>query len=86
MVYLMCMFLLIKFIPYVMFSKRAQQLINDGHAYKCYCTEKRLELLRRDALRTRTIPRYDNKCRHLDEEDLKHNEGKTYCIRFKVYF
>lgn len=79
-----CIF--IKLLTYIIFRERAQQLLNDGHAYKCYCTEKRLELLRRDALRTRTIPRYDNKCRSLDEEEFKHNEGKKYCIRFKVNF
>ncbi|CAI6351990.1 unnamed protein product [Macrosiphum euphorbiae] len=66
------------------YQRRTQQLLSSGHAYKCYCTEKRLELLRRDALRTRTIPRYDNKCRSLDDEDLSHNEGKKYCIRFKL--
>jgi len=70
----------------IVLRRRTQQLLSSGHAYKCYCTEKRLELLRRDALRTRTIPRYDNKCRSLDAEDLSHNEGKKYCIRFKVYF
>lgn len=68
----------------VVLRRRTQQLLSNGHAYKCYCTEKRLELLRRDALRTRTIPRYDNKCRSLDDEDLNLNEGKKYCIRFKV--
>lgn len=66
------------------YQRRTQQLLSNGHAYKCYCTEKRLELLRRDALRTRTIPRYDNKCRSLDDEDLNLNEGKKYCIRFKL--
>lgn len=73
----------ISYLPY--FRKRTEQLLNSGNAYKCYCTEKRLELLRRDALRTRTVPRYDNKCRSLDEEELKKNEGKKYCIRFKVF-
>lgn len=74
------------FIHKPFFRKRTEQLLSSGHAYKCYCTERRLELLRRDALRTRTVPRYDNKCRSLDEEDLANNEGKKYCIRFKVYF
>lgn len=68
------------------YRNRTQQLLSSGHAYKCYCTEKRLELIRRDALRTRTIPRYDNKCRSLDKEELQQNEHKKYCIRFKVCF
>lgn len=69
---------------FFIFRKRTEYLLNNGHAYKCYCTEKRLELLRRDALRIRIVPRYDNKCRHLDEAELKNNAGKKYCIRFKV--
>lgn len=77
--------IVISFVSYLhYFRKRTEQLLSNGNAYKCYCTEKRLELLRRDALRTRTVPRYDNKCRSLDEEELKKNEGKKYCIRFKV--
>lgn len=61
-------------------------LINNQSAYYCFCTDKRLELIRREALRTHQIPKYDNRCRHLTTEDIKKrlNRGDKYCIRFKV--
>ncbi|XP_050421432.1 probable glutamate--tRNA ligase, mitochondrial [Adelges cooleyi] len=62
----------------------AQELLNKGYAYKCYCTEKRLDLLRRDAIRTRRIPRYDNKCRSLDAEEIEQKKNMNFVIRFKL--
>lgn len=62
--------------PYVqsqrldIYQKQVQQLIDNGHAYYCFCTERRLELLRRDALRANDIPKYDNRCRHLTPEKV----------------
>ncbi|XP_050545802.1 probable glutamate--tRNA ligase, mitochondrial isoform X2 [Daktulosphaira vitifoliae] len=67
------------------YKKAVNNLLNNGFAYKCYCTEKRLELLRREAIRTRTIPRYDNKCRYLDDEEIEEKKNSTnYVVRFKL--
>lgn len=73
--------------PYVqsqrlpIYQKQVQQLIDNGHAYHCFCTERRLELLRRDAMRANDIPKYDNRCRHLTAEKvaekLKRNDPKV---------
>lgn len=62
------------------------KLIENGSAYRCFCTDKRMDLLRRDALRSQQIPKYDNKCRKLTQEDIndKINNGQSCCIRFKV--
>lgn len=61
-------------------------LLKNGSAYRCFCTDHRLDLLKREALRLREVPKYDNKCRHLSKEDLedKLRRGEPYCIRFKV--
>lgn len=63
-----------------------ERLVQSGHAYRCFCTERRLELLRKEALRTRQVPRYDNKCRHLTPEQLEPllAKGTPHCIRFKL--
>lgn len=63
-----------------------ERLLENGSAYRCFCTERRLDLLRKDALRTRQVPRYDNKCRHLTPEQLQQHldKGTPYCIRFKL--
>lgn len=68
------------------FRNFAKRLISNGAAYHCFCTERRLELLRKDARRSRLVPKYDNHCRHLSKKDVleKQKEGKQSCIRLKV--
>lgn len=63
-----------------------QVLINNQSAYHCFCTDKRLELIKKEALRTRQVPKYDNRCRHLTTENIKMRlkRGDKHCIRFKV--
>ncbi|KAK9878460.1 hypothetical protein WA026_022099 [Henosepilachna vigintioctopunctata] len=61
-------------------------LLGNGAAYKCFCTERRLELLRREAMKNREVPKYDNKCRHLTDQQISErlHKGDPYCIRFKL--
>lgn len=62
--------------PYVqsqrlaLYNQHMETLIANGHAYYCFCTERRLELLRRDAMRANEIPKYDNRCRHLPADKV----------------
>nr|XP_016935900.2 probable glutamate--tRNA ligase, mitochondrial [Drosophila suzukii] len=78
--------------PYVqshrkeIYSKAIEELLQNGTAYRCFCTERRLDLLRKEALRTRQVPRYDNKCRHLTETEIDSllAKGTPHCIRFKL--
>lgn len=68
------------------YLEKVKTLLSNGSAYHCFCSESRLDLIRRDALRNRQIPKYDNKCRHLPrdvvEEKLQH--GVPFAIRFKL--
>jgi glutamyl-tRNA synthetase len=57
----------------------AQQLIADGHAYRCYCSKERLEKLREDLTAAKEKPRYDGHCRNLINED----PNQPHVIRFK---
>ncbi|CAG9805608.1 unnamed protein product [Chironomus riparius] len=68
------------------YQKYIKQLLESGHAYHCFCTERRLELLRKEAIKTRQIPKYDNRCRHLTPVQIaeKIARGDQYCIRFKL--
>jgi len=63
-----------------------EQLEADGHAYPCFCTNKRLELVKKQAVRDGIIPKYDNRCRHLPTAvvEEKKRQGIPYCIRFKL--
>lgn len=61
-------------------------MIDSGCAYECFCTEKRLELMRREAVKLRQKPRYDNKCRDLTRDEVTRRKaaGQKYVVRFKV--
>lgn len=68
------------------FRDHVDILLKNGFAYHCFCTEKRLELLRKEAVRMQEIPKYDNKCRTLAPDVVREkiNKGEQPCIRFKV--
>ncbi|XP_030837751.1 probable glutamate--tRNA ligase, mitochondrial isoform X2 [Strongylocentrotus purpuratus] len=78
--------------PYVqserlhLYNQHIQTLLENGTAYKCFCSSQRLELLRKAAIRNGETPRYDNKCRHLTQKDINKQtaEGKSFVIRFKL--
>lgn len=68
------------------YRDEVKKLLENGTAYYCFCTERRLELLRKDALKARQIPKYDNRCRHLTPVQIaeKLANQDTFCIRFKL--
>lgn len=47
------------------YQEHVNKLLENGSAYHCFCSERRLDLLRKEALRTRQVPKYDNRCSHL---------------------
>ncbi|XP_029360995.1 nondiscriminating glutamyl-tRNA synthetase EARS2, mitochondrial [Echeneis naucrates] len=69
-----------------LYSQTAQQLVETGHAYYCFCSPQRLELLKKEALRSGQTPRYDNRCRHLraDQVQGKLAQGVAHVIRFRL--
>ncbi|XP_055376705.1 probable glutamate--tRNA ligase, mitochondrial [Condylostylus longicornis] len=70
-----------------LYRKEVKKLLENGNAYYCFCSEKRLELLRKDAIRSRQIAKYDNKCRHLTPVEIaeKLTKSNQFCIRFKLH-
>lgn len=63
------------------YSKYAHDLVEKGEAYKCFCTQERL-----DSLREGGHAKYDKHCLHLTKEEIQANEaaGKPYVIRQNV--
>ncbi|MGK7295546.1 MAG: glutamate--tRNA ligase [Candidatus Wenzhouxiangella sp. M2_3B_020] len=55
------------------------RLMAEGKAYRCYCSRERLDRLREEARQRGEKPRYDGRCRHLDEPP----EGVEPVIRFR---
>ncbi|XP_058615385.1 probable glutamate--tRNA ligase, mitochondrial isoform X2 [Onychostoma macrolepis] len=78
--------------PYVqserlhLYSQAASALLETGHAYYCFCSNQRLDLLKRAAQRSGLVPRYDNRCRELRPEQVqqKRSEGVPCVIRFRL--
>jgi glutamyl-tRNA synthetase len=60
----------------------AVRLVNEGKAYKCYCTKEQLEDLKAAQVASGLPPRYDGRCRELSPEALK--TGAPFTVRFRV--
>lgn len=56
-----------------------QQLLDSGQAYHCYCTKEELDELREGQRARKVKPRYDGRCRNLDEP----RKGVEPVIRFR---
>ncbi|MEP9409929.1 MAG: glutamate--tRNA ligase [Candidatus Brocadia sp.] len=63
-----------------------QRFLQEGLAYRCYCTSEELEERRQIARLIGKPPRYDNRCRNLTDKQKKAFEtsGLSFTIRFKV--
>jgi glutamyl-tRNA synthetase len=62
------------------YKEHAYRLLEEGHAYKCYCTAEMLEEKRKIALKEGRKPAYDRTCRELEDTP----GDKPYVIRFKT--
>ncbi|XP_069763380.1 nondiscriminating glutamyl-tRNA synthetase EARS2, mitochondrial [Narcine bancroftii] len=67
-----------------LYLKAAETLVKRNAAYYCFCTPSRLELLKKEALRMRQTPKYDNRCRHLTSNQIQERlaQGCPHVIRF----
>ncbi|XP_022658614.1 probable glutamate--tRNA ligase, mitochondrial isoform X1 [Varroa destructor] len=68
------------------YKEFSRKLIDNGAAYRCFCSAHRLDLIRKDAQRRRAIPKYDNKCRHLTAKEGAEliAKGTPHVVRFKL--
>ena len=62
------------------YREYVQKLLEEGKAYRCYCTAEELEKKRELAMAQGGKPKYDGTCRDLSEEI----PGKPYVIRFRA--
>ncbi len=81
-----------KFGPYIqsqrldIYQKQAQELIEKGHAYHCFCTPERLDTMRAEQQKNNQPPKYDRTCRNLTSEEIKTKlDAKLpYVMRMKI--
>ena len=68
------------------YKKYSAQLLEEGKAYRCFCSAERLEEMRNKQTEAKLPPRYDRACRDLSsEESLKRAQsGEKFVIRQKM--
>lgn len=72
------------------YPKYAEELIEKGFAYPCFCTVERLEDMRKAQAAAKQTTKYDRKCLALTREETEAKKlecqanGQAYVIRLKV--
>ncbi|RVU86288.1 glutamate--tRNA ligase [Leucothrix sargassi] len=61
------------------YAEVIQQLMDEGHAYHCYCSREELDAMREQQWANKEKPRYDGRCRNRTEPV----EGREPVIRFR---
>ena len=69
-----------------LYKKYTEQLLAEGKAYYCYCTDEELEEERQALIKEGKMPRYMGKCRDLTPEQIAayEAEGRKPTVRFRV--
>jgi glutamyl-tRNA synthetase len=75
--------------PYVqserkdIYKKYAEELIEKGGAYRCFCSKERLDALRAQAEKNKVPFKYDGHCKRLSKEEVEQRiaAGEPYVIR-----
>jgi len=57
----------------------AEQLIDEGHAYRCYCSREELDEMREQQRTSGKKPMYDGRCRHRSDRP----DNQPYVVRFR---
>lgn len=68
------------------YKKYAEEMVEKGDGYYCFCSEARLKKLREDQIKKKIQPMYDGKCRDIPVEEAKKrvSGGEKAVIRLKV--
>jgi glutamyl-tRNA synthetase len=61
-----------------LYQQKAEELLESGCAYRCYCTQEELDAMRKEQSERGENPSYDGRCR-----ELKESKNGEFVIRFK---
>ncbi len=66
-----------------LYQKHAQELLEKGKAYRCFCTEEDLEKMREEHSKLKIAPKYDRRCHELSSEAIEKHlaSGKSFVVR-----
>jgi glutamyl-tRNA synthetase/nondiscriminating glutamyl-tRNA synthetase len=68
------------------YAKHTEQLLAEGKAYRCFCTEAELEAERKQAEAEHRPQVYSGRCRRLTPAEIEQNlaAGKPFAVRLKI--
>jgi glutamyl-tRNA synthetase len=68
------------------YAEHAQKLLDNGSAYRCFCTPERLAELRKQQMAAKQTPGYDRHCRSIDaaESARRAGQGEVFTVRLAV--
>ncbi|MEW6141956.1 MAG: glutamate--tRNA ligase [Chloroflexota bacterium] len=68
------------------YEKHARWLVDNNHAYYCWCSPQRLEAMREEQVRRKQPPGYDRHCRDLSDKEKAERaaSGVRPVVRFKT--
>ncbi|OGC77540.1 MAG: glutamate--tRNA ligase [candidate division Zixibacteria bacterium RBG_16_50_21] len=67
------------------YLKHARWLIENGFAYNCFCSSKRLEMMRQEQIQSKQNPHYDGLCRSIDPQTAAERaRHEPHVVRFKM--
>lgn len=69
-----------------LYREYAQVLLDKGHAYRCFCSAERLDLVRKERMAQKLQGGYDRHCRSLSAEESaqRAKSGESFTIRMKM--
>ncbi|MCJ8311838.1 MAG: glutamate--tRNA ligase [Saccharospirillaceae bacterium] len=68
------------------YHKHCAQLVDDGHAFHCFCSSERLDRLRREQKINSQPTKYDGLCKGLTKEEIatRHAGGEKSVVRMDI--
>ncbi|NUL81777.1 MAG: glutamate--tRNA ligase [Armatimonadetes bacterium] len=66
------------------YQEIAHRLVDEGKAYKCFCTPEILDAMRKEQEARKQPTGYDRRCRRLSKDEVKAHEGDPYVVRFAM--
>jgi len=68
------------------YAAAAAGLVDRGSAYRCFCTDERIEDLRTRQRAAGQVPRYDGRCAGVDpaESSQRASAGEPFAVRFRT--
>lgn len=68
------------------YTEHCNRLLNDGHAFKCYCTPEELASMRAQQMAAKQPPKYDGRCAKLTQAECaeRDTKGMSHVVRMMV--